>query len=803
MFKKLGILCASLLFFGILIKGIMPLISKPLKPFSTLTALQEYASKYNEFPKSDDDFWSDPDFTSYHKSLNPNLFSRMLRSVGLSQNNLWNIKVFEKTLNKVLGQRKKADLSGRKIAHIQLSYPARVIVWGDIEGSFHSLVRMLSWLNQQGILNDNLEVVKTDYYLVFNGNAITRTAYVLETLTTLMLLIERNPERVIYVRGFDEDHKNWHDDELKRELLIRTNRRLTGVIPFEEPVSAFFDTLPLAFYISTIKEPESLIRISPTGLDDAEINESQCGSFWEKAPKDSIHYYDITQKEPVPKPVAVKVIIKTEDWMIESRSVTGEPRNMFGLGLLDQDQGATAWSILSSPNMGNQKYIGFDYDAFGMLTIESTIEQSSIRLYNQKISLLQGFKEHEAFNILTGIQLARENVFKKEFKIGSTLGLLGGLPVMSKRIMRGMSACIQKANLSDELPSIRLTLTTYNDDYTPYIAHANILKLIEKDHVDVVLCPTGHQTLASYLDLIKENKILTLFPIAGSPEFFKPDLVGLINYRATADDEIRALIDNIIHEKSVKKFAFFYQDDAYGTSALKSAHDMLEKHGITEWTDIPYLRGSTDFKKQADLLKEKNPDAIGFFSTALSTREFMRQVGTANLTNKVLFGPSFLGEMSIRAYIQRQGLNIIFGAVVPNPTLDQSALAQEYRKQMDVNKYQYGTFSFEAYIGASILIDALEHVKTPTPEKIKKYLESLKDYDLKGITLSFNPERRQLSTKVWIETGPNTPWIEKSLNNIEDQEEHQHGHTEAPIAPTPETPPAEAKKAIDMKRSTD
>jgi len=754
--------------------------------FRSLTDLQQYAAKYIENPKSDDEYWADPNYTSYHKSLNPNIIVRRLRKFGLFNNTPWDIEIFEKTLNDVVTQRKKAKLSGRKVAHIQLSYPAHIIICGDLGGAFHSLVRTLTWLYQQGIINNNLELIKADYYLVFNGNAIEGSAYILETLTTLMLLVERNPERVIYIRGTDEDRKNWHDEGLKRELLIRANRRLTGVIPYEQSISDFFDTLPLAFYISTVKEPTALIRISPTGLDDAEINEQFFGSFWEKPPKDKIHYYDVTEKKESTEKVTVKVIIKSEDWMVERKSVTGEPRNMFGLGLLDQDRGATAWSLLSGPNMGNKIYLGFDYDAFGLIHVESTIERSSIALYNEKITLLQGFKQHEAFNLLTGIQLAHKNVHKKDFKIGSTLGLLGGIPIMSHRVLRGMSTRIQKANLDDELSNIRLTLTTYNDDYTPYLAHQNILKLIDKDHVNVILLPTGSPTLLSYLDLIRENKLLTLFPIAGSPEFFKPDLIGLINYRAPIAAEMQVLIDYIVTQKSAKKIALFYQEDEYGISALKAAHTVLKSHGITDWIDIPYLPGSTDFKKQVEILKEKNPDSIGLLSTALPTREFMRQIGTEPLTNKVLFGPSFLGEESIRAYAARQGLKILFSAVVPSPYKSESDLVKEYRKQMDINQYKYDTFSLEAYIGASILIDALQHVKNPTHEEIKKYLESLKDYDFNGIKLSFNPKCRSLSTQVWLETGTTEPWIEKSLIAVE-QEEREYAHEQSP---TPSETPA-------------
>ena len=753
--------------------------------FNTLTDLQEYAARHVEFPKADDDYWADPDYTSYHRKLNPNILTEALRTTGLQKNRGWDITLFEDALKRTLAQREKAKLSGRKIAHIQLTFPAKFLVWGDLGGCFHSLVRALNWLQVKGIINDNLEIIKNDYYFVFNGNAINHSAYILETLTTLFILLQRNPEHVIYIRGESEDRKNWHDAGLKRELLIRSNRRLTGKIPYDEPVSAFFDTLPLAFYISTIKDPASLIRISPSGLDNAEIDEQLCNDFWTKPPNDSLHYYDITKRIPSSTNVNVKVIIKSEDVMIERRSVSGEPRSMFGLGLLDQDRSATAWSILSAPNIGNQKYFGFEYDAFGQLSIEAYIKDSSICLFNENIKLLQGFKQHEGFNLFTGIQLTRKNIVKNDFKIGSSLGLIGGLPVMSRDVLRGMSNRIQKANLEDELSSLHLTLTTYNDDYTPYLARENIIKLIDKDHVDVVLSPTGHQTLTSYLDLIKENKLLVLFPIAGSSEFFKSDLVGLINYRAKLSDEINALVGHIITKKAVKRVALFYQEDAYGLSALDAAHETLKSFGVTDWIDISYLRGSTEFKKQADIIKEKNPDSIGLLSTALPTREFLRQLGTQNLTNKVLFGPSFLAEDTIRIFAARQGISIIFSAVVPSPFKSSCPLVAEYQRQMSIHEYKYDAFSLEGYLTASILIDALSHIQSPTREKIKSYLESLKDYDLKGIKLSFNAEQRSLGTKVWIETGQTEDWIEFDLAEMHAKKKQQKGNVQEIKPPTP------------------
>ena len=76
------------------------------------------------------------------------------------------------------------------------------------------------------------------------------------------------------------------------------------------------------------------------------------------------------------------------------------------------------------------------------------------------------------------------------------------------------------------------------------------------------------------------------------------------------------------------------------------------------------------------------------------------------------------------------------------------------------------TFSLlEAYIATSILIDTLEKIDGPiTKEKILEKLESLKNYPFKGLTLTFNPERRDLAHSIWLETGDDTDWVEKNIN---------------------------------------
>ena len=56
--------------------------------------------------------------------------------------------------------------------------------------------------------------------LIFTGDVIDRSTHILETLSLVMLIMERNINRVFYIRGNNESNNLWHNNGLKRELIV-------------------------------------------------------------------------------------------------------------------------------------------------------------------------------------------------------------------------------------------------------------------------------------------------------------------------------------------------------------------------------------------------------------------------------------------------------------------------------------------------------------------------------------------------------------------------------------------------------
>ncbi len=572
--------------------------------------------------------------------------------------------------------------------------------------------------------------------------------------------MNKNPLQVFYLKGEQERLGAWINGILKEELQTRVISAKNRDVPLKGTLNDFFLALPEAIYITTPQDNQEYIRISPFGREVKEIKELSLSAPLEST-QGPVTYIDQNnfKVEKNESPPEIVSIIKPDSWQKHYAAKSG-------MAQLSDDQGATAWGTLSAPIEALQKLIGFNHDAFVMLTIDSPLTKSTITLFNRSGSDAT-FKKDNTFNIATGItESGGEGMPAKDyFTIGSSMALIQGVPIMGQRTKRGMTVRLKKENDAGGIHNTFFRSLVYNDNYTPQLTRKNINRLISKDKTSTILLPVGSPTLASYLDYIHDNKLLVLFPITGAPQFRDSSLKNIVHFRGTYADEVHALVDYMVQEGAAKKFAFFYQDDAYGKGPLEAAGKELRKKGITEWVDVPYQRNSVNYKAQAQKIKEAQPDAIGLFSTAEATRELIRQIGIDFLINKQLFGISFLGEESFRRFIKHTGLKVLFGAVVPNPNTSDLEIVKEYRKEMDKNGFPYDIFSLEAYITTSIVLDAIKKISPPiTKEKILHQLEQLNGYKFKGLTLTFDPKRRDLAQYVWIETEKNKEWIQRKIN---------------------------------------
>ncbi|MCL5874981.1 MAG: ABC transporter substrate-binding protein [Candidatus Dependentiae bacterium] len=744
-------------------KKILFLLSITLSFFVTGTEyfkeLTYYIKNFPELVYSDNKDWTNPDYTSFYTASKKSVVDTVLSYLNLKSVQPWDNNTIKNLLDTVVLERKKySEISPYAVA-IAGRPQDKFIVWGDLFGAAHSLFRGLEYFYEQKILDDKFRIAPNCYF-IFLGNVIDRSPYSLETLHMLLVLMAQNPNQVFYLKGSHERNNLWAGYSLNAQITQILSGSLAYKERLRQSINDFFDTLPEALYITQENNRYAAIRFSNATHEGYAFNETNMNVFPLK-PAGTVSYIPIDKNKNPSESPEVVALIHGGNYVKDKVSTSN------GLSLVEPDQGATTWSLISSPTQIYQEFFNFYYDAFAELTLGATIDQATIQLYYQDLRSKVGFKADMPFRVTSGQAVYDALKFDTApYYIGSTLALTKELSFMGQSVQRAISVVINESNKSGGINGHSIRPVILDDKYEPSLARANVETLINKKNINTLLLPIGSPTLDAYLDLVQENKVSVLFPVTGSPVFRKKDLKSIINWRASYPQETRALVKHMVSKYASKKFAFFYQDDAYGQGAFAMAKQTLASLGITSYTAVPYNRTATDFSRQADIIKKAQPDAIGFFSTGGATEELIRLIGPEAFISTKLFGLSFLGDNNFRKFIKNLGLNVLFAQVVPNPRTNTTQLVQEFRALMDLNNYPYDIFSLEAYIGTELYLEALKNISgEATGEKIIEYFEQYKNVDYKGIRLNFNPETRGLSSYVWLETSEDV-WAEEDVSDV-------------------------------------
>lgn len=786
----------------------------PLYCFNTLEDMQKYVHTVEEYPKSDNENWFHPDYTTFYREQRDSLKDRILTALGL-RHSLWQASQFKQCLQEVTEQQESLGYSGRYVMHITPQPGDRFVIFGNIEGAYHSLVRDLKELEQKNIITNDLKIIQPDCYLIFNGNVLNRSPYILETLTIVLMLMKKNPDRVIYIRGAGEDRERWYDLGTKDALEEKASLVSKEKIPLNTELKKFLNTLPLALYLIAEKTEQliKVVRISNFPNVDQEIDEQMLGNFFMLPDTARPATYTLFDRIPTSPKVTVVATIKDEDRSLRYTQTRGLVRLGFdGIGIV--------WSVLSSPTSSYQNLYNFFWDAYAILRVKNTVSDWTIALYNQDVRDKQGFKKTANFRLMTGFEvkpkdmtayyvdqvtvlqnkveylkkeLARytaqcpvdavvtqekdfesqlskdhENqsigVRDKKIILGTTGDFKKGLSGYAYAMNAGSQMVFDAINANGGFRDKQIELVMFDDSYDPRKAHSNVIKFLNEIGTDLIFNPLGSPTLLGYLDLVKSGKILVLFPDAGVPSLYDKHISHLINLQVPYDKEGRFLAYYAVKTLSSKRFALLYQNDAYGIPPKDAAREELKKLGILDENiiDIPYDRNNINVSVQANQLKKFNPQALLLFCTSAWAKDLIRLLGVGFFSDKQLFALSLLSTKEFRDFMHRKGLSFVFTAQTPNPDYSMIELVKEFRDNAKKYKREIDVSTLQGYIAAELFVYLLNRIPNNhaiTKETLINAAQSIKHQNYKGLSLHYDENTHAINSTFWLCTQENSDWL--------------------------------------------
>lgn len=127
------------------------------------------------------------------------------------------------------------------------------VIRGDLHGDIFSVSEELAYLKQQGLIDDQFNIINPKLYMVFLGDFVDRGQYGPEVVYLLMRLKIANPEQVILVRGNHDDtyhnKKCWHLGDFHKQVNNKFEHDANNELMPSMQIDRFYDLLPVVLYI--------------------------------------------------------------------------------------------------------------------------------------------------------------------------------------------------------------------------------------------------------------------------------------------------------------------------------------------------------------------------------------------------------------------------------------------------------------------------------------------------------------------------------------------------------------------------
>jgi len=356
-----------------------------------------------------------------------------------------------------------------------------------------------------------------------------------------------------------------------------------------------------------------------------------------------------------------------------------------------------------------------------------------------------------ALALFFGSRFLHSNPGQNDIIIGTTMGLTGNISPEAQSVKKGIELRLKKENNAGGINGKKIRWIVLDDGYKPERALKNAKTLVDKHGVDIILFPVGSATTKAFLPMVQEKKVVVLFTSSGSPALRTPTPEYFIHMRPSYPDMSYALVSYAKNNRGAKRFAIISQADI----TAEGITETMKKVGIpkSDYMVVSHRRNVIDMSKQAEEIRKFKPDALLLWTTSAASKELIKQIGAENLINTVMLGAD-MANPTFNQFLKGMGLekNYIDSQALPNPETSQWPIMQEIRTALA--DYPIDGLLAEGYIATDNLIHLLKQIGGNTDkEKIIKAAEQIKNLNLRGVKLNFDPKDRKLSPLIWLTTG--------------------------------------------------
>jgi branched-chain amino acid transport system substrate-binding protein len=219
-------------------------------------------------------------------------------------------------------------------------------------------------------------------------------------------------------------------------------------------------------------------------------------------------------------------------------------------------------------------------------------------------------------------------------KIGVITSLTGSNAAFGQAHKAGYTIALDELNAAGGINGKKIELDYYDDQSKPDQAVQGVSKLVDQDHVPLILGAYSSESTRAIVPVVTQKQIPLIMPTAVADNVIETGSPWVFRICAGSGSFAASTLDFLKNNGDPKTMAIVYENTNFGQANNKSMTDAAGKAGMNLVDSEAYQSSSPDYKALLERVKSKNPDVIYFASYLLDASTLMRQSEQVNLNPK-------------------------------------------------------------------------------------------------------------------------------------------------------------------------
>ncbi|HMK28690.1 MAG TPA: ABC transporter substrate-binding protein [Terriglobales bacterium] len=330
------------------------------------------------------------------------------------------------------------------------------------------------------------------------------------------------------------------------------------------------------------------------------------------------------------------------------------------------------------------------------------------------ILLLNGCKGSQASNTI---------------RIGVITSATGSNAAFGQAHKNGYTIALNEINARGGVLGKQVELDYYDDQSKPDQAVQGVSKLVDQDHVPIILGAYSSESTRAILPVVTQKNVPLLIPTAVADNVMETGSPWVFRICAGSGSFATSTLDFLQKNGAPKTLAIVYENTNFGQSNDKSMKSAVEK---ADWIKLldeeAYQASSPDYKALLQRVKAKQPDVVYFASYLLDASTLMRQAEQVTL-NPRYYTSAGTGFAAAEFPTQDKGAGkyaeYTYSVSQWLPSAKWKGSAEFDQKYAQLTGSHPAYHGMEAYAVLLTAVAGIEAAKSTQPQAIRDALKNL------------------------------------------------------------------------------